>query len=76
MFREYQKVRLRRAVFPLESGALGTVVMAYDFATPPGYEVEFMDAEGATLALLTLHDEDIEDAGNDTARKNSPQDSG
>jgi hypothetical protein len=35
--------------------------MAYD-SVPPGYEVEFMDSHGMTLALLTLFDEDLEAA--------------
>lgn len=62
MLWEYQRVRLRHPIPPLERGALGTIVMAYDFTSLPGYEVEFVNDAGVTLALLTLHDEDIEDA--------------
>jgi len=62
MFREYQCVRLRRQVAPMDRGAEGTIVMAY--SEPPGYDVEFMDADGKTLALLTSYDEDLESAEN------------
>lgn len=48
------------AISPLDAGAEGIVVMLYDFADPVGYEVEFIDAEGHTTALLTLHDNDLE----------------
>jgi len=57
---EYDVVRLRRA-YPehkLEAGAIGAVVMVYD--NPPAYEVEFCDADGVTLALLTLQEEVLE----------------
>ena len=41
----------------LPAGALGTIVMAYP-GVRPGYEVEFCDDNGITLALLTLYDKD------------------
>jgi hypothetical protein len=43
----------------LNAGAIGAVVMVYE-SDPPGYDVEFTDARGVTLALLTLRDEDLE----------------
>jgi hypothetical protein len=46
----------------MDRGAEGTIVMAY--SEPPGYDVEFMDADGKTLALLTSYDEDLESAEN------------
>jgi hypothetical protein len=59
MFSEYEVVKLKRPLVGLNAGAIGAIVMAYNFV-PPGYEVEFTDADGVTLALLTLHDEDLE----------------
>lgn len=52
--KEYDVVRLRRALSEqsLPAGATGTVVMVYD--TPPGYELEFCDEQGGTLALISL----------------------
>jgi hypothetical protein len=52
--KEYDVVRLRLALpeHSLPAGAIGTVVMVYD--TPPGYEIEFCDEEGVTLALVSL----------------------
>jgi len=54
-------VKLKRPAGGLDVGTVGTIVMAYP-AVPPGYEVEFIDPQGTTLALLTLHDEDLESA--------------
>ena len=61
MFSEYDVVKLKRAhaAQGLEAGAVGAIVMAYD-SLPPGYEVEFTDSRGVTIALLTLHDDDLE----------------
>lgn len=60
--REYDVVRLRHPLpeHQLEAGALGAIVMVY--TDPPGYEVEFTDADGITLALVTLYDADVEKA--------------
>jgi hypothetical protein len=60
--REYDVVRLLRPLpeHELAAGALGAIVMVY--SEPPGYEVEFADEKGVTLALLTLYDEDVEKA--------------
>lgn len=54
-FNMYDVVKLKhpRANDGLDAGAVGTIVMAYDFPRP-GYEVEF------TTALLTLYDKDLE----------------
>lgn len=58
--RMYDVVRLRTAApeYGLAAGAIGAVVMVHE--KPPGYEVEFCDAEGVTLALLTLRDDELE----------------
>jgi hypothetical protein len=61
VFDEYQMVRLKRPMGGLPAGTLGTIVMAYP-GVPTDYEVEFCDPEGVTLALLTLHDEDLDAA--------------
>jgi Domain of unknown function (DUF4926) len=51
---EYDVVRLRRPLHEhaLLAGVTGTIVMVY--TNPPGYEVEFCDQNGVTLALVTL----------------------
>ena len=58
MFSEYQMVRLKHPTAGLPGGTLGTVVMVYTYPRP-GYEVEFCDNDGFTLALLTLYDGDL-----------------
>jgi hypothetical protein len=58
MFSEFDVVKLKHPLPGLEAGTIGTVVMAYN-SIPRGYEVEFADAEGITIALLTLHDQDL-----------------
>lgn len=68
MFAEYQVVRLSRDIPEegLKAGARGAVVMVYPRRpeTPREYEVEFTDEDGATLALLTLPEDQLEaDAG-------------
>lgn len=59
--KEYDVVCLRRplAEYSLPAGAVGTVVMVYD--APPGYEIEFCDEEGATLALISLAKENADE---------------
>ena len=45
----------------LNSGSMGTVVMVYQTdSTNSEYEVEFVDNDGHTLALLSLKEDDIE----------------
>jgi hypothetical protein len=58
VFDEYQMVRLKRPTGGLAVGTVGTIVMVYMDARP-GYEVEFCDKDGFTLALLTLYDDDL-----------------
>jgi hypothetical protein len=59
MFTEYQVVKLKRQQANLPAGALGAILMVYD-SVPRGYDVEFTDCNGVTLALLTLRDDDLE----------------
>jgi hypothetical protein len=74
MFHEYDVVKLKQAIssdnshaWPigtvahLNAGAIGTVVMTYpDDSTVHEYEVEFLDEEGKTLALLMLKQDELE----------------
>jgi hypothetical protein len=63
MFQEYQTVRLKKDLpgENLSIGAKGVVLIVYEVPDlPRAYEVEFLDKDGYTLALLTLTDDDIE----------------
>ncbi len=74
MFQENDVVRLKHPVpadsptawpnipsTPLQMGRFGTIVMVYTTnAIDYEYEVEFVDDDGLTLALLTLKENDIE----------------
>ena len=61
MFSEYDVVRLRSASnapgVPL--GTRGTVLIIYP-ATPPAYEVEFMDEAGNSYETFTMQESDLE----------------
>ena len=59
MIRELDLVVLTRTLTEkgLEEGDVGTVVHCY--SDDQAYEVEFIDAEGATLAVLTLTQADV-----------------
>jgi hypothetical protein len=63
MFTDYQRVRLKRSVWLVASGTEGTVLMIYDSPPPTGYEVEFFNAEGKTVAVLTVLGEALEAIG-------------
>jgi hypothetical protein len=74
MLRENDVVRLKHSVSAQESvrwpgveavnlnaGAIGSVVAAYDTgASEHAYEIEFVDDDGSTLALITLKESAIE----------------
>ena len=64
MFAEYQVVRLARDIPEegLKAGARGAIVMVHPLRPESSreYEVEFVDEEGATLALLTLAEDQLE----------------
>jgi hypothetical protein len=55
-FNECDVVRLRIPIPErgLHAGARGAVLMVFAKQQPAAYEVEFLNADGATLALLTL----------------------
>jgi|tagenome__1003787_1003787.scaffolds.fasta_scaffold17771611_1 hypothetical protein len=63
---EYDVVRLIRDLpeHNLSAGSTGAVVMDYskhsDEKLPPAYEVEFVDSEGVTEALVTVAEDDLE----------------
>ena len=60
MFAEYAVVKLKRDLpaYNLKAGTLGATVMVHH-DSPPAYEVELVDAEGDTLEVLTLTDDDL-----------------
>jgi len=64
LFAEYEVVRLSRDIPEegLKAGARGAVLMVHPLRhdAPREYEVEFVDEEGATLALLTLAEDQLE----------------
>jgi uncharacterized membrane protein len=55
-YADLDRVALTRDTAGLIAGAVGTVVGVYGSG---GYEVEFLDPDGRTLAVLTLDDTDI-----------------
>ena len=59
MIRELETVVLRRDILEhgLAKGDVGAVVHRY--ADDEGYEVEFVTAEGRTVAMLTLTESEI-----------------
>jgi hypothetical protein len=60
MFNEYDIVELQhdRPIDKLCAGAIGTVLMVYRQPVV-GYEVEFLDNDGKTIALLTLLETEV-----------------
>ena len=55
-YAELDRVALLRDTEGLAAGAVGTVVGVYSAG---GYEVEFLDLDCRTLAVLTLGEDDI-----------------
>jgi len=60
MFADYEVVKLRQDMpsKKLKAGARGTILMAYP-ETPQAYEVEFLDSEGDTIAVLTVQENEL-----------------
>jgi hypothetical protein len=56
MFEEYDVVKSKRQIDEIPEGTLGTIVMVYG---KKEYEVEFVDDDGESLAVVTLSQEDI-----------------
>lgn len=59
MLQEYDVVKSVKAIENVPKDAIGTIVMIYP-STPMHYEVEFIDKQGDTIAVLTVSEEDIE----------------
>ena len=60
MHKEYDVVRAIRDINDkVRKGLKGAVLIIHP-STPPQYEVEFVDEEGNTLDVLTVHERDIE----------------
>ena len=53
----------------LSRGMIGTIVEIYD--SPPGFEVEFADSDGRSIALLGLGPDQIRPAAQPTDSNNS-----
>jgi len=63
MFQEYDVVRLKKPKSSLNITVSdkGTILMVFDEPNlPRAYEVEFVDEEGHTIALVTVSDDEIE----------------
>lgn len=62
-FEEFDVVRLVRPAgdYGLPPGATGTVVLVYSDPSE-AYEVEFVEPDGSTAALLTLQPQELEPA--------------
>lgn len=60
MFKEYDVVKLKEDMPSenLSKDDIGAIVMVYE-GDPPEYEVEFVDATGQTLALLTVKEQTL-----------------
>lgn len=63
MFQEYDVVRLKKArpLVNVNISDKGTVLMVFNEPNlPRAYEVEFVNEEGLTIALITVFDDEIE----------------
>jgi hypothetical protein len=71
-YKMYEVVRLRHARpdLRLTTDDLGAVVMAYE-GPPNGYEVEFSDRDGYSIAVLTLMEDEISQVPASTPHKKS-----
>jgi hypothetical protein len=59
-FEDYDVVRAKKDLTrDVLRGTEGTVLIIHQ-ATPPVYEIEFMDEEGNSIGLLTVIEQDIE----------------
>jgi hypothetical protein len=63
MFQEYDVIRLKKPISSqnVSVGDKGTILMIfYELNLPKAYEVEFVDEEGHTIAMVTVTDDEIE----------------
>lgn len=64
MFNEYDVVKLKKDLpsHNLPAGITGAVLLIYPQPPlPPAYEVEFVDDQGETLAIVAVQEEDLEE---------------
>ncbi len=59
MFQDYDVIKSIKTIENVPKGTMGAILMAYP-SIPVHYEVEFIDGEGETIAVLTVSEEDIE----------------
>jgi hypothetical protein len=61
MLQEYDVVLLKHPTptIPLPAGTKGAVLIVYS-ASPPAYEVEFIDNAGVSLGTFTAQETDLE----------------
>lgn len=59
MFKLYELVALKQDLEDehLKSGDVGMIIYCYDDGN--GYEVEFSDAEGQTISVITVSEQDL-----------------
>ena len=50
--KELDVVKLLKSYNGIQTGTVGTIVLKYD---DKNYEVEFFDADGETIDVLTIH---------------------
>jgi len=74
MFNEYDVVKLKENMPSenLSTDDIGAIVMVYE-GDPPEYEVEFVDATGQTLALLTVKEQALVRVEAELARRALPR---
>jgi hypothetical protein len=63
MFKEYDVIRLKEPISSqnVSVGDEETILMIFDEPNlPKAYEVEFVDKEGLTIAIVTVADDEIE----------------
>lgn len=63
MFQEYDVVKLRKpkSSLSITMSDKGTILMVFNEPNlPKAYEVEFVDEEGNTIAIITVSEDEIE----------------
>jgi hypothetical protein len=63
MLHEYDVVRLKKSIpsKKLTAQNKGTILIVYEKpGLPKAYEIEFLDEEGQTVAIVTLTDDEVE----------------
>ncbi|PJZ75673.1 DUF4926 domain-containing protein [Leptospira neocaledonica] len=58
-FKEYEMVKLKRNIGSMPAGSVGTIVFVHHDPRV-AYIMEFLDADGNTLDLITVEEADVE----------------